>query len=211
MGYIPHPEIPLGSLRTHDMLLLLVAGAVWELLVRSALLLQKRKPSSVRRREVKLKLLEMDIKKSRDKGPQFFVETSKLERKQLAEEKSLTELAEKRKERLEVWQRLTRNANLILCAVILFVYYGVPMLEFSAENITPPMEGEVLTVEQAGELAQGAMQAFLFPLSAVGVGVRISKWGLANPKASVGALLVFWSSQTTVSKIMDGVDALLMY
>lgn len=210
MGFIPHPEIPLASIRSADMFLLLVAGATWEILLRAILWNHKKKPTSVKLRELKLKDLEKKVKISRDKGIPAFVETSKLERQMLAEEKELAALAEARQADLAVWEKLSRNLNLGLCAIILFVYYGIPLLEFSPLMVTPPNSGELFTVEQAAVAAERAMQSFLFPLSFVGIGVRISKWGLANPKSSVGALLVFWSAQTTMSKILDGVEALLL-
>mmetsp|Transcript_46235 Transcript_46235/g.128856 ORF Transcript_46235/g.128856 Transcript_46235/m.128856 type:complete len:210 (-) Transcript_46235:108-737(-) len=209
MGFIPHPEIPLGSLRPHDMLVLLVAGAVWEVLLRAILWSHKRKPTAIRLRELKFKELDRRVRKSRALGPPAFVETSKLERQQLAEEKALAELAEARKADLAAWQKLSRNLNLVVCGLIAFVYYGIPLLEFSPHHVTP-RAGEVLTVEEAGVIAEAMMQAFLFPLSIFGMGIRVSKWGLPNPKSSVGALLVFWSAQTTVGKIIDGIEALSM-
>jgi hypothetical protein len=209
MGFIPHPEIPLGSLRPTDMLLLLVAGATWEVFLRLMMWSRKRKPTPIQVRELKLKALSRRVNKSRALGPPAFVETSKMERQQLAEEMALSELADARKITLAAWQKLSRNLNLGCCAVILFVYYGIPLLEFHPERVVP-QPGEVLTVEDAGMIADSTMQAFLFPLSVIGMGIRASKWGLPNPKSSVGALLVFWSAQTTVGKIIDGIEALVL-
>ena len=209
MGYIPHPEIPLGSLRPSDMLLLLVAGAAWEILLRGILWSHKRKPTSIKVRHLQLKELDKRIRTSRALGPPAFVETSKLERQRLAEEKALTELAETRKADLAAWEKLSRNLNLVCCAVILFVFYGIPMMEFSPQRVSP-RPGELLTLDEAATAAESTMQAFLFPLSIIGVGIRVAKWGLPNPKSSVGALLVFWSAQTTMGMIIDGIEALFM-
>lgn len=210
MGLVPHPEIPLGSLRPTDMFVLLIVGALWELLfVRGVLVTLKKKPTSIRKREVNLKQLERQVIKSRGKGPQAFVETSKLERQHLAEVKALATLAEERELNVTKWQAMCKSINYALYAIIFVVYFGIPMLELSAHRVAP-VGAEVLTLDQATELATKSMQGFLFPLSYFGLALRISKLGLANPKSSIGALMVFWSSQTTISKIMDGVEALLL-
>lgn len=209
MGFIPHPEIPLGSLRPMDMLVLLVAGAVWEAILRAILWKHKTKPTSIKIREIKLKELEKRVRKSRGLGPSAFVETSKLERQQLAEEKALATLAEERQADLAAWKKLSRNLNLAVCAVIFFAFYGVPLMEFTPHRVIP-RDGELLTTEEATKIAESTMQAFLFPLSFIGVAIKASKWGLPNPKSSVGALLVFWSAQTMMSKIIDGIEALML-
>lgn len=118
MGYIPRPDLPIGSVRPTDMLVLLVAGAVWEVIMRSLLWKHKSKPTSIRIRERKLKELEKRVRKSRDLGPSAFVETSKLERLQLAEEKALATLAEERQAALAAWNKLSRNLNLGICLFI---------------------------------------------------------------------------------------------
>jgi hypothetical protein len=189
------------------MLVLLVAGAVWEVIMRSLLWKHKSKPTSIRIRERKLKELEKRVRKSRDLGPSAFVETSKLERLQLAEEKALATLAEERQAALAAWNKLSRNLNLGICLFIFLAFYGIPMLEFTPEAVIP-RAGEVLTTEEATKIAESAMQTFMFPLSLIGVAIKASKWGLPQPKTSVGALLVFWSAQTTMGKIIDGIEAL---
>ena len=207
MGFIPHPEIPLGSFRSKDMLVLLVAGAVWEIALRVILWGHKAKPKSIKIRELKLKELERRVKKSRDKGAQAFVETSKMERQQLAEEKALTTLTETRKAKLSIWESRSKKLNMGLSAIIMIAYYGVPLLEFSADRVAS-VGGEILSIEEATAIAESRMKSFLFPLSVIGIGMKVSKWGLADPKSSIGALVVFWSAQTTVGKIIDGIEAL---
>ena len=209
MGFIPGPEFPLGSVRPTDMLVLLVAGAVWEATLRWLLWKYKSKPTSIRIREMKLKELAKRVRKSRDLGPSAFVETSKLERQQLAEEKALATLAEERVAALAAWNKLSRNLNGGICFLIFMTFYGIPLMEFSPEMVIP-RTGEVLTTEEATKIAEAAMHSLLFPLSLIGVAIKASKWGLPNPKSSVGALLVFWSAQTTMGKIIDGIEALML-
>jgi len=48
----------------------------------------------------------------------------------------------------------------------------------------------------------------LFPISYVGMGQKLSKWGLgASADSSIGALMVLWSAQVTVGKLFDAIDA----
>lgn len=79
-------------------------------------------------------------------------------------------------------------------------------MEFSGERALP---SEVVSSrEEIFDAAITAHDAYLFPISYLGFGVKISKFGLDNPRSSVGALFVFWAAQTTVEKIMVGIEAL---
>jgi hypothetical protein len=206
MGLIPHNLMPVGTVRPYDILILLAIGATFEFATRILLLFYKRKPDSIRKREYALKVLEKRVKKSRALGPPSFVETSKLERQLLAEEKKLTELAEKRTVKLEQNEKLIKNLGYALNIIVLFCWYGVPVMEFSGERILSP--DMILSRKESQDAAISAFDSYLFPLSYLGIGVKISKLGLANPRSSTGALLVVWAAQTTVGKIMDGVEAL---
>jgi hypothetical protein len=201
--------MPVGTLRPYDIILLLAIGATYELAHRIFLIFFKRKPTAIRNRETALKALDKRVKKSRTLGPQAFVETSKLERQQLAEEKALADLAEERRHSLERYERMTKNMSMALNLIIFIVWYGVPIMEFSGERIHSP--DVVMTQTESQEAAISAFEACLFPLSYIGVGIKISKWGMVNnPRASTGALLVLWSAQMTVGKLMEGVEALCM-
>mmetsp|Transcript_13699 Transcript_13699/g.22003 ORF Transcript_13699/g.22003 Transcript_13699/m.22003 type:complete len:209 (-) Transcript_13699:134-760(-) len=208
MGYVPHPAMPVGTLRPNDIVLLLAIGAGFELVTRLVLIFFKRKPDSIRKREVALKALDKRVKKSRAMGPKAFVETSKLERQQLAEEKALAENAETRRKTLERYERLAKNMGMFLNLIVFLLWYGIPIMEFSGDRILSP--DVVLTKTESQEAAISAFEACLFPLSYVGMGLKISKWGMVNPRASTGALLILWSAQQTIGKLMDGVDALCM-
>jgi hypothetical protein len=207
-GYVPHPTMPVGTLRPYDIVLLLALGAILELLTRVILLMFKRKSTSIRKQEAALKALGARVKKSRALGPPAFVETSKLERQELKEGKTLTDLADQRRKTVERYERLVKNASMALNLIVFAIYYGIPVMEFSGHRIYSP--NVVLTQQESQEAAISAFEACLFPLSYVGMGVKISKWGMVNPRASTGALLVLWSAQMTVGKIMDGIDALVM-
>lgn len=206
MGIIPHPPVPLSALRPNDIFLLLGLGAVWELIVRVLLLRHRGKPRKLLEREHKLKALQLKVKKMRAKGPSAFVQTSKLERQLLAEEKAMADTVAKRKAALERAEKQTKNANLLISAIIFFLWYSIPILEFEAHRISNL--NEVYSEEEGQAMVESAHKAFLFPLSVVGIGLKIAKYGLANPQSTSGALLAFWSAQTAVGKIMDAVDAL---
>jgi hypothetical protein len=206
MGYIPHPSMPIGAVRPYDILILLAIGATFELVTRILLVSYKRKPASMRKREYALKDLDKRMRKSRTLGSHAFVETSKMERELLAEEKSLTDLAETRQKAVEKNQKLIGRIGMALNFVVFLCWYGVPVMEFSGDRVLSP--GVLLSRKDSAEAAISAFTSYLFPLSYLGMGVRISKLGLANPRASTGALLVVWAAQMTVGKLMDGVEAL---
>jgi hypothetical protein len=213
---LPHPLLPIGSLRLKDVVTLMMLGAVWELIVRFFLILVvKRKPTSLQQREATYKLLEQRVTHSRAKGPSEFVATSKLERQQLAEQKSLADVAQARQQRLQKYKKRSRNMDLCVCGIVYILWYGIPLLEFSPDRLgmmDQTSAGAVVMTEAEGkDAAMAAFKAFLFPLSYVGMGIKLSRFGLTNPHSSFGALLVFWSAQTTVAKIMDGVEALMLY
>eukprot|EP00980_Cylindrotheca_fusiformis_P022640 scaffold9523_cov103-Cylindrotheca_fusiformis.AAC.17 len=208
MGYVPHPEIPLGGVRPYDIVLLLVLGAMWEVILRLVLLRYKGKPTKLIQQELDLKTLQKQVTISRNKGPSAFVETSKLERQLLADEKSLAEINERRKIRLSAMEQRTKIATYIVSAIIFLLWYGIPIVEFTGRRILS--SERVLSVKEGDDMAETAFKAFLFPISFVGVGLKVSKWGLAKPQASSGALLAFWSAQTTAAVLMDAVDALLL-
>lgn len=198
--------MPIGAVRPYDILILLAIGAILELTSRLSLFSSKIKPASIRKREYDLKELEKKVKKSRALGPHAFVETSKLERQQLAEEKKLTELSETRQKALQEKEKLVKRVGTLVYALVFVVWFGVPVMEFSGERLLTP--GVLLSRAESAEAAISAFGAYLFPLNLMGMGIRVSKLGLANPKASTGALLVVWAAQMTVSQIMDGVEAL---
>jgi len=206
MGLLPQTIIPVGTVRPYDILILLAIGVSFEFVTRLLLLYCKRKSDSIRLREYSLKDLEKKVKNSRAMGPQAFVATSKLERQLLAEEKKLSELTEKRNQKLEQNKKMIKNIGIALNVVVFFCWYGVPVLELSGERILSP--NVIHSRKECQDAAISAFDAHLFPLSYLGIGVKITKLGLANPRSSTGALLVVWAAQTMVGKIMDGVEAL---
>ena len=207
---IPHPALPLGTVRPRDIYYLLALGAAFEIIGRIILLLAMKKSRTIVRKENEVKLLAKETKQKRDLGPSAFVETSKLERQLLAAEKELMTLTEQRKETAKLVEKRIQTFSTILTVCVFFIYYGIPIVELDGYQVAARNGVIVQDTAEADTAAVSVCQAFLFPIGYLGVGVKISRWGLPNPKASVGALMVFWSSQVTVRQIMDGVDALVL-
>ena len=201
MGFIPHPPIYLSLIRLYDVWFLLAVGALYELLCRLYLLQIKIKPRHVLLLEAQQKGLQKEVEQKRKLGPQAFVETSKLERQLLQLDKELDTVRAKRKTQAETTEKLLlRSGNMRLSFLIWVLWYAVPILSV-----------DDLQVGGVGEYAPAGsfLRNLFFPISASGVGYRISKIGLPVEAAldSVGALFVMWSAQVTVGKLMDAVDA----
>jgi hypothetical protein len=89
-----------------------------------------------------------------------------------------------------------------LSFLIFILYYGVTILTVESGEELDGAMGEYAA-------ASSFFKKMLFPISYVGLGNKISKWGM-DPEiaqASIGALMVLWSAQVTAGKIMDAVDA----
>jgi hypothetical protein len=226
---LPHPPVLLSQIRVHDIWLLLAIGGMWEFWCRMALLLVKRKPDWLVQREAELFVLQQKTTEKRKLGPSAFVETSKLERQVLALEKELGRIQDGRKEyvclpgttlvsdnfrtlltishrRAEAWQkRLLTYGNIYLGCLIFFLYFSIPIISIESG---PPVPNAIGAFESPGAFTR----RLLFPLTYAGMGIRISRWGMIKEHAevSIGALVVLWSAQTTVGRLMDAVDALVI-
>jgi hypothetical protein len=200
MPLLPHPPLYLAQVRPLDVLLLLAAGAAWEALARTVLLLScKRKPASVRRQEEAWEQLNYETIEKRKIGISAFVETSKLERQVLALERALEATRESRKVRQEQVERfLLRYGNIAWSLLIFVLYYGVALVSLE------PLEQEF----GSRGYASPPLRSMLFPVSYMGLGMRVARLGLDDAGVnSIGALVVFWSSQVVTSKVFDGVDS----
>jgi hypothetical protein len=108
--------------------------------------------------------------------------------------------------RAEVWQkRLLNYGNIIIAGLIFFLYYSIPILSIGAG---PPVPNAIGTFESP----RAYTGRLLFPLSYAGMGIRLSRFGMMpeHAEVSIGALVVLWSAQVTVGKLMDGLDALVL-
>ena len=159
----------------------------------------KRKPSSLRKKEQEWESLSYETNQKRKLGQAAFVECSKLERQLLALEKELDQTRAARKESLKQLERtLLRYGNIFVSLVIFILYYGIPVVALE------PLEQEM------GVYQSPPLRTMLFPVSYVGIGMRVARWGLEDPANSIGALVVFWSSQVLCGQVFDGIDAYLV-
>lgn len=200
--FVPHDALHLSLVRTTDLWFLLVAGALYELLTRFYLLFVcKLKSPAQLQLEAQLVPLKAETDRKRKLGPQAFVETSKLERQVLQLEKQISDIRSKREKRKEQVEKiLVKGGNFRLSVLIGLLYYSVPLLQLDA----------ISTAQHTGVTAETLLKNLMFPLSSIsGLGYRIANYGLADEYVgtSLGALLALWSSQMTVGKLMDAVDA----
>lgn len=200
-----HPPIVWEQIRVHDIWLLLALGAVMELVFRLVILQTKVKPSSLIKKEDYYYKLEFDVKKKQAMGPSAFVETSKLERQLLALDKELQQMYSERKASTDQIEKyLLKYGRNLVALVVFLLYYGVPVVSFSGGG------QELLDLDT--KIPAVFHKAVLFPLSIIGFGFKISKWGMAEhvKATSIGALVVLWAGQVTMSQIMDGVDSMML-
>ena len=209
---IPHPPFPLGSLRPKDIALLLAAGAVCETTTRVVIMWLRAKPQKVLHdKEQALKVLQYETAQKRRLGPSAFVETSKLERQVLKQEQELAELYTARKNRVKRAEQFFKNLILVISMFVFFIYFGIPIITLEGSKLQEYWQTDHLWDQKEAEAAASRWYtAAFFPISYVGLGLRMSRFGLEAPYSSVGALLVFWSSQVTVGKIMEGLEALVL-
>ena len=199
-------SIPLLEIRTLDIATLLVVGVVWEATTRIVLATVRAQSKVEKLADAELLQLQYVTAQKRRLGPSAFVETSKLERQVLAKEKALEEMVTTRNARTARIQKFVKNSNLALYALVFVLYYNLSVLSIDGTRVAAKDEIVRTPLEEA-ELATSFMQGLLFPISFFGIGMRVARFGLPTP--GFGALVVLWSSQVTVGKIIDGMELLL--
>lgn len=95
---------------------------------------------------------------------------------------------------------LLSYGNIQLAGLIFFLYYGVPIFSVN------PNHGGLMDLDD-----EATFKSMLFPLSSVGLGMKIARYGLVDAERSIGALVVLWSAQVSVSMVMDAVEAVVLH
>ena len=198
--------IPILEIRTIDIALLLLVGFAWEAATRILIATFRSKSRQEKLGDEQLMQLQYEASLKRRLGPSAFVETSKLERQILAKEKALEQLVTARNERTTRISKFVRNANMSLYGLVFVLYYNLSILSIDGTQLGAKDE-IIRTPQEEKELAASFMQGLLFPISFVGLGMRVARFGLPTP--GFGPLVILWSSQVTMAKIMDGVELLL--
>ncbi len=218
---IPHTQIPISAIRTNDILLLLVLGCITETLRRLLLFRVKVPSPASKAQRQSLTQLRIETNTLRKLGPSKFVETSKLERKVLSLEKDLKDGEEARKQNVQSMEKMLKRSSIVLNLLVFLMYYGIPLLIIDGLRI-PLVKPELVSSlddssRGSGSIEDGVdvmhaslfMKGIMFPLSYVGMGMKLSKLGLGEIKhCSTGALVVFWSAQVMTGKIFDCFEAL---
>mmetsp|Transcript_18966 Transcript_18966/g.28115 ORF Transcript_18966/g.28115 Transcript_18966/m.28115 type:complete len:202 (+) Transcript_18966:130-735(+) len=199
-------KIPILEIRTFDIWVLLLVGTVMEVLTKSLYIGVKLKSSAERSAEAQMHVLNDELAKKRRLGPSAFVETSKLERKVLAKEKQISEMVDARKRRTEKIAKFVKQFSFTIYAVVFAFYYGHSILSIDGTRVGDETTIVMSNDEEKGR-AIGFLQGFLFPLSYIGLGMRVARFGLPTP--GFGPLLVLWGAQVTVGNLMDGFEFLI--
>lgn len=97
-----------------------------------------------------------------------------------------------------------KTASPVLSLLVYVAYYGVPVLTLDALEVSNSL-GDFVP-------ASTYLKTLLFPVSVIGLGNKLSKWGIDKAVApcSLSALMVVWSAQVTVGMLMDAVDSYVL-
>jgi hypothetical protein len=217
--YLTMISIPLLEIRTLDVCLLLSLGFLLECVCRG-LVLAVRWPSMrvYGRYQDEQHRLQFETAQARRLGPSAFVTTSKLERQLLQHEKTMEEYHQRQCiKQTARFQSLARTIQYAVYVLIFIFYYKVDVISLDGTRVFPDSSSivsssqsqRILTWEESNKLAAQWVQGFLFPISYVGIGMKVARWGLPTP--GFGALLVFWSAQvTTGALIWDTLECLVL-
>mmetsp|Transcript_39053 Transcript_39053/g.44536 ORF Transcript_39053/g.44536 Transcript_39053/m.44536 type:complete len:205 (-) Transcript_39053:90-704(-) len=200
-------EVPILEIRTFDVVVLMIVGALLEVVTKGILIGVKSKSQTERKADAKLHQLNFEAAKTRSLGPSAFVETSKLERQILTKEREIAKIAESRKDRSNRINGFIGRFGYLIYIVVFVSYYGLNVLSIDGTRVGDAAM-IAMSSEEEKERATAFLQGFLFPLSYIGIGMRLARFGLPTP--GFGALLVLWSAQTTVGKLIDGIEVLIL-
>ena len=95
----------------------------------------------------------------------------------------------------------------VLNAMVFFWYYGIPLLTIDGIRASDLGLSKIQSDDHK-EHAAAFMKGVIFPLGHVGMGMKISRFGLVEKASSVGALVVYWSAQVMVGKVYECFEAL---
>ena len=147
--------------------------------------------------------LRFETAKKRSLGPSAFVETAKLERQVLAKEKELASMESGRSDRIAKVEAIIKKASTAVQLIIFLVYWGVPILSVDGSRIASSASvGHIVSAEDA---ANACMRGICFPYC---VWLKVAAMGVTEQASSIGALVVYWSSQTTVKKFAEVFEVL---
>lgn len=99
-----------------------------------------------------------------------------------------------------------------LNVAVFMVYYGIPLIVidgFRAAELGLTTGGiHGVKSDDHTEHAEALWKSLLFPISIVGVALKLSKIGIAEKGSSVTALMVYWSGQVLAGQIFECFEAM---
>jgi hypothetical protein len=198
-GALPHPPTPLLFVNVADVSAILVLAAVLTFIKHAVLFFGFNRPyeKSLRGQMRVLRHLRVETMKLRSKGLAAFVETSKMERKMLAKEKELQELQEAHKKRMELAKKVIKRMHYILYFLVFLAYYKTPVIRVSGNNPDYETDGGDRTF----------VKGMLFPHSMIGMGNKVANYGMGN--GGIGSLMVYYSAEVTVGRILGCLEIIL--
>lgn len=146
--------------------------------------------------------LRYETAKKRSLGPSAFVETAKLERQVLAKEKELASMETGRSDKVAKMEAIIKKASTAIQVIIFLVYWGIPILSIDGSRIASSVVEDIVSAEDA---ANACLRGICFPYC---VWLKVAAMGVTEQASSIGALVVYWSSQTTVKKFAEVFEVL---
>ena len=196
-------QLPLSVLRASDLVVLLAIGAIYEFATRFIIHQIRLRSPKEQNMRAELHDLRYETAKKRSLGPSAFVETAKLERQVLAKEKELASMETGRSEKVTKMEAIIKKASTAIQVIIFIVYWGIPILSIDGSRIaSSAAAGDIVSAEDA---ANACLRGICFPYC---VWLKVAAMGVKEQASSVGALVVYWSSQTTVKKFAEVFEVL---
>ena len=195
-------QLPLSVLRASDLVVLLAIGAIYEFATRFIIHQIRLRSPKEQNMRAELHDLRYETAKKRSLGPSAFVETAKLERQVLAKEKELASMETGRSDKVAKMEAIIKKASTAIQVIIFLVYWGIPILSIDGSRISSSVVEDIVSAEDA---ANACLRGICFPYC---VWLKVAAMGVKEQASSVGALVVYWSSQTTVKKFAEVFEVL---
>jgi len=156
------------------------------------------------------------VQQSRAKGPSAFVETSKLERKLLQYEKSISDLKDLRSNQRDQYTKSNKKLSRAIYILFFILYYAIPL--FQIDGLALPLSSTSTSSSTSSSKLENNASTFLrellFPLQYSGLSIKLAQlsWGIQDSESQalkhfsgLGALVIFWAGELTVELLLENV------
>lgn len=208
-------QIPILQIYPLDILVLLTVSSLFVTLCQIYLYVIQRTSSTEQALYKNIYMHRHLVAQGRTKGPSAFVETSKLERALLQLEKQMNDTKTTRSNQIDAFLKLKKRIGYALYILVFALYYGIPMIQMDGFRVSNMDEdSSSRNVEDTEDVvAAQFMKELLFPMYASRFFIRLANWGLpstCNPFSSLGALMIFWSGEITITKLLESAFGFLL-